>query len=78
MSELLFFLWPNNIPDVLPGFQRGRGTRDQIVNIYWITEKARKFHKNIYFYFIHFDCAFDYVDYNKLWEVLKEMGIPVS
>ena len=76
MSELLFFLWPNNIPDVLPGFQRGRGTRDQIVNSHWVMEKARKFQKNIYFCFIDCTKAFDCVDHNKLCKILKEIGIP--
>ena len=76
MSELLFFLWPNNIPDVLPGFQRGRGTRDQIVNSHWVMEKARKFQKNIYFCFIDCTKAFDCVDHNKLWKIRKEIGIP--
>ena len=54
----------------------GRGTRDQITNIRWITEKAREFQKNIYFCFIDYTKAFDRVDYNKLWKILKEMGIP--
>ena len=76
MSELLFFLWPNNIPDVLRGFQRGRGTRDQIVNSHWVMEKARKFQKNIYFCFIDCTKAFDCVDHNKLWKILKDIGIP--
>ena len=54
----------------------GRGTRDQIANIHWIMEKAREFQKNIYFCFIDYDKAFDCVDHNKLWKILKEMGIP--
>ena len=54
------------LPDVQTGFRKGRGTRDQIANIHWITEKAREFQKNIYFYFIDYDKAFDCVDYNKL------------
>ena len=58
------------------GFKKGRGTRDQIANIHWIIEKARKFQKNIYFYFIDYTKAFDCVDHNKLWKILKEMGIP--
>ena len=62
--------------DVQAGFRKGRETRDQISNICWIIEKVREFQKNIYFCFI--DCAksFDYVDHNKLWKILKEMGIP--
>ena len=61
------------LPDVQVGFRKGRGTRDQIANICWIIEKAREFQKNIYFCFI--DYAFDCVDHNKLWKILKEMGI---
>ena len=57
-------------------FSSGRGTRDQIANIRWIMEKAREFQKNIYFCFIDYAKAFDYVDHNKLWKILKEMGIP--
>ena len=57
------------------GFRKGRGTRDQIANIHWITEKARGFQKNIYFCFIDYAKAFDCVDHNKLWKILKEMGI---
>ena len=64
------------LPDVQPGFRKGRGTRDQIANIRWIIEKVREFQKNIYFCFINYDKAFDYVDHNKLWKILKEMGIP--
>ena len=56
--------------------QLGRGTRDQIANIHWIMEKAREFQKNIYFCFIEYAKAFDCVDHNKLWKILKEMGIP--
>ena len=63
-------------PDVRAGFQKGRGTRDQIANICWIMEKAREFPKNIYFCFIDYAKAFDCVDHNKLWKILKEMGIP--
>ena len=58
------------------GFRKGRGTRDQIANIPWIIEKAREFQKNIYFCFIGYAKAFDYVDHNKLWIILQEMGIP--
>src|SRR5574340_377087 len=64
------------IPDVQSGFRKGRGTRDQIANIFWITEKAREFQKNIYFCFIDYVKAFDSVDHNKLWKILKEIGIP--
>ena len=64
------------LPDVQAGFRKGSGTRDQIANISWIIEKARQFQKNIYFCFIDYAKAFDYVDHNKLWEILKEMGIP--
>ena len=63
------------LPDVQAGFRRGRVTRDQIVNIRWIIEKAREFQKNIYFCFIDYAKAFDCVDHNKLWKILKEMGI---
>ena len=66
----------HEIPDVQAGFRKGRGTRDQIANIHWIIEKAREFQKNIYFYFIDYAKAFDCVDHNKLWKILKEMGIP--
>ena len=64
------------LPDVQAGFRKGRKTRDQIANIYWIIKKAREFQKNIYFCFIDYAKAFDYVDHKKLWEILKEMGIP--
>ena len=64
------------IPDVQAGFRKGRETRDQIVNICWITEKAREFQKNICFCFIDYTKAFDCVDHDKLWKILKEMGIP--
>ena len=64
------------LPDVQAGFRKGRGTRDQIANIRWIMEKAREFWKNIYFWFIDYAKVFDCVDHNKLWEILKEMGIP--
>ena len=62
--------------DVQAGFRKGRGTRDQTANICWIMEKAREFQKNIYFCFIDNAKAFDCVDHNKLWKILKEMGIP--
>ena len=64
------------IPDVQAGFRKGRGTRDHIANICWIIEKAREFQKYIYFCFIDYAKAFDSVDHNKLWKILKEMGIP--
>ena len=63
------------LPDVQASFRKGRGTRDQIANICWIIEKAREFQKNSYFCFIDYAKAFDYVDHNKLWKNLKEMGI---
>ena len=62
--------------DVQAGLRKGRATRDQIANICWIMEKAREFPKNIYFCFIDHAKAFDCVDHNKLWKILKEMGIP--
>ena len=64
------------LPDVQDGFRKGRGTRDQIVNIHWIIKKAREFQKNIYFCFIDYAKAFDCVNHNKLWKILKEMEIP--
>ena len=64
------------LPDVQAGLRKGRGTRDQIANIRWIIEKAREFQKNIYFCFIDYAKAFDCMDHNKLWNILKEMGIP--
>ena len=66
------------LPAVQAGFRKGRGTRDQIANIPWIIRKAREFQKDIYFYFIDYAKDFDCVDHNKLWKILKEMGIPVS
>uniref|UniRef100_A0AC11DD69 Uncharacterized protein n=2 Tax=Ovis aries TaxID=9940 RepID=A0AC11DD69_SHEEP len=66
----------HEFPDVQAGFRKGRGTRDQIANILWIIEKAREFQKNIYFCFIDYAKAFDCVHHNKLWKILKEMGIP--
>ena len=59
------------LPDVQAGFRKGRGTRDQIVNIHWITKKASEFQKNIYFCFIDYAKAFDSVDHNKLWKILR-------
>ena len=64
------------LPDVQAGFRKGRGTRDQIANIRWIIKKAREFQKNIYLCFIDYAKAFDCVDHNELWKILKEMGIP--
>ena len=66
----------HELPDVQAGFRKGRETRDQIVNIRWIIKKAREFQKMIYFCFIDYTKAFDCVDHNKLWKILKEMGIP--
>ena len=66
----------HELPDVQAGFRKGRGTRDQIANIHWIMDKAGEFQKNIYFCFIDYAKAFDCVDHNKLWKILKEMGIP--
>ena len=66
----------HELPDVQAGFRKGKGTRDQIANIRWIMERAREFQKNIYFCFIDYAKAFDCVDHNKLWKILKEMGIP--
>ena len=70
---LIYFLY---LPDVKAGFRKGRGTRDQIANIHCIIKKAREFQKNIYFCFIDYAKAFDCADHNKLWKILKEMGIP--
>ena len=64
------------LPDVQAGFRKGRGTRHQIANILWIMEKAREFQKNIYICFIDYAKAFDCVDHNKLWKIVKEMAIP--
>ena len=66
----------HELPDVQAGFRKGRGTRDQTANICWIMEKAREFKTNIYFCFIDYAKAFDSVAHNKLWKILKEMGIP--
>ena len=66
----------HELPDVQAGFRKGRGTRDQIANICWIMEKARELQKNIYFCFIDYAKAFDCVNHNKLWKILKEMRIP--
>ena len=70
-------MWSHELPDVQAGFRKGRRTRDQIANICWIIEKAREFQKkNIYFCFLDYTKDFDCVDHNKLWKILKEMGIP--
>ena len=66
----------HELPDVQAGFRKGRGTRDQIANIHWIIKKAGEFQKNIYFCLIDYAKAFDCVDHNKLWKILKQMGIP--
>ena len=64
------------LPDLQAGFRKGRGVRDQVANISWILEKAREFQKNIYFCFIDLAKAFDYVDHNKLWKIIQEVGMP--
>ena len=69
----VLILW---LCSIVAGFRKGRGTRDQIANIRWIIKKGREFQKNIYFCFIDYTKAFDFVDHNKLWKILKEMGIP--
>ena len=66
----------HELPDVQAGFRKGRGTRDKIASVRWIIEKAREFQKNIYFCFIDYAKAFDHGDHNKLWKILKKMGIP--
>ena len=66
----------HELSDVQAGFRKGRGTRDQIAHIHWITKKAREFQKNIYYCFIDYAKAFDCVDHHKLWKILKEMGMP--
>ena len=66
------------LPDGQAGFRKGRETRDQIANIRWIIEKARKFQRNIYFCFIDYAKAFDCVDHNKLWKILKEIDLPLE
>ena len=64
------------LPNVQDGFRKDRGTRDQIANIRWIIEKAKEFQKNIYFCLVDYTKAFDCVDHNKLWKILKEVGLP--
>ena len=66
----------HELSDVQAGYRKGRGTRTQIANVHWITEKAREFQKNIYFCFLDYSNVFDCVDHNKLWKILKETGIP--
>ena len=66
------------LPDIQAGLRKGRGMRDQIANIRWITEKARELQKNIYCCFIDYAKAFDCVDYNKMWKILKEMGYQIT
>ena len=77
-NVILSLYWAVNheLPDVQAGFRKGRGTRDQTFNIYWVTGKGREFEKNIYFCFIDYTKPFDCEDHNKLWKILKEMGIP--
>ena len=65
----------HELPYVQVGFRKGSGTRDQITNMCWIVDKVKEFQKNIYFCFFDYAKAFDYVDHNKLWKILKEMGI---
>ena len=78
MLKILQEFWTKNqeLPDVQARFRKDRGTRDQVANIHWIIEKAREFQKNIYFCFTDYIKAFRCVDHNKLWKILKEMGIP--
>ena len=66
----------HELPNVQAGFTKGRGTRDQIANIHWIIEKVRQFQRNIYFCFIDYAKAFDYMDHNKLWKIIEDVGIP--
>ena len=66
----------HELPDFQAGFRKSKGTRDEIANIHWIIERAREFQNNVYFSFIGYTEAFDCVDHNKLWKIMKEMGIP--
>ena len=75
LQERLHSMWNCELPHVPAGFRKGRGTRDQIANICWIIEKAREFQKNIYYCLTDYAKSFDCVDHNKLWKILKEMGI---
>ena len=72
----MFKYMNQELPDVQDGFRKGRGIRDQISNIRWIIENIREFQKNIYFCFIEYTKTFDCLDHNKLWKILKQMGIP--
>ena len=76
LQERLQLYMNCELPDIQAGFRKGRGTREQIVNFCLIIEKAREFQKNIYFCFIDYAKAFDFVDHKKLWKILKDMGIP--
>ena len=76
LQEQLQHYVEQELPDVQPGFRKGRGNIDQIANVHWITEKARECQKNIYFCFINYAKTFDCVDHNKLWEIVQQMGIP--
>ena len=73
LQARLQYYMNQELPDVQAGFQKGKGIRDQVVNIHWIMEKAKEFHKNIYFCFLDYTKAFGSVDHNKLWKILKEM-----
>ena len=75
-ARLQQYMNKGDLPDVQARLRKGSGTRDQIANICWIIEKAREFQKNIYFCFIDYAEAFNWVDHKKLWKILKEMGIP--
>ena len=66
----------HKLTDIQAGFRKGKGTRDQVSNVHWLFERAREFQKNIYFCFIDYAKAFDYMNNNKLWKILKELGIP--
>ena len=77
-SKVMFKILQASLPDVQAGFRKGRGTRAQIANIRWIFDKGREFQKNIYFCFIDYAKAFDCVDHNKPWKILKEMGIQTT
>ena len=76
LQDRLQWYMNHELPDVQAGFRKGRGSTDQIANMHWIIKKAKEFQRNIYFCFIDYVRAFDYVDHNKLWEILKEKGIP--
>ena len=76
LQEQLQHYVKQELPDVQPGFRKGRGNIDQIANVHWIIEKARECQKNIYFCFINYAKTFDCVDHNKLWEIVQQKGIP--